>query len=99
MHNLLNCLGPSGGSWEALVDVWERSWAQPGHLLTRLETSGGSLGDSMDTIWGISGKSWGQSECLRGILRARRGNAREKMMIFNGFIWFSEECSNQGFGV
>ena len=55
MHNCLNGSGPSGSSWEALVDVWERSWTVPRHLLGRLGTSGGGSGDSLDTIRGACG--------------------------------------------
>ena len=87
MHNVLNCSGPSGGSWEALVDVWEMSWGQPGHILGRL----GATGDVWGRSWGQPGRdlgclgtSWeglaGSLDAFRGILGAPRGKAREKMM-------------------
>ena len=42
MHHLFNGSGPPGNSWEAPVDVWERSLGQPGpgHVLGRRVTSG-----------------------------------------------------------
>ena len=86
MQHLFDCLALQGvlgkRLWTSGRDLGgslDTFWGAWGHL----GTSGVGLGDSLDTIWGV----WGhlgevlrQSGCLRDILEAPRGMAREKMI-------------------
>ena len=92
MHNVLNGSGPSGGSWEAPVDVWEWSWGKPGHFSGRQATIGDRLGQVLAAAWTRFGSSrgvLGGSLDAFGVSWGSTGQGKRKdvleMLIFHGF--------------